>query len=100
MKAFFAIEEDQQHVFRVSGELTLSTAKQALAQSEMLFDNAAQLNIDLTDVTQADSAALALLIAWMRFAKRHNKKISFFNIPNQMIAIAKASGLEQHLPTQ
>jgi phospholipid transport system transporter-binding protein len=84
----------------VSGELTLHTAKQALANSETLFDDANTLNIDLADVSRSDSAGLALLIAWMRSAKKHNQPITFFNIPNQMLAIAEASGLDQVLPKQ
>jgi ABC-type transporter Mla MlaB component len=36
----------------------------------------------------------------MRFAKNNNKSIVFQNIPDQMLAIANASGLDELIPVQ
>ncbi len=101
MSDLFAIQFDKDaQTFRISGELTLDTAKAVMAETQTLFDPAPKLDIDLTDVSRADSAALALLITWMRQAKQSDKTISFRNLPTQMRAIAGASGLDEFLPIQ
>ncbi|WP_438971287.1 STAS domain-containing protein [Methylophaga sp.] len=101
MSELFAIKFDKEkQAVRVSGELTLESAKDVLAEMETLFDSPAKLDIDLTDVTRADSASLALLITWMRQAKKSGKAINFRNLPKQMHAIARASGLDEILPIQ
>ncbi len=99
MSDLFAIrfDEDSQS-YRVGGELTLDTAKAVVSETEHLFDNAAQLDIDLAEVTHADSAGLAVLVNWMRQAKQSEKNISFQHLPAQMLAIAKATGLDEILP--
>jgi phospholipid transport system transporter-binding protein len=86
--------------FQVSGELSLLTAKSALQQSEPLFKEASNLDIDLNDVTRSDSAGVALLVAWMRLAQRNKQTIVFHNVPEQMMAIASSSGLDEELPIQ
>jgi phospholipid transport system transporter-binding protein len=48
---------------------------------------------DFGAVTQADSTALALLLAWIRYAKKCGKKILYIHIPIAMIEIAEACRL-------
>ena len=99
MSELFEINFDkEQQLYHVSGELTLDTAGEVLTQTESLFASAAVLDIDLAGVSRADSAGLALLIAWMRQAKQDEKSISFRHLPAQMLAIAEASGLDEMLP--
>jgi phospholipid transport system transporter-binding protein len=99
MSDLFNIQFDgDSRCYRVSGELTLDTASSVLTESQALFDKAPQLDIDLAQVSRADSAGLALLITWMRQAKQSDKTISFAHLPEQMLAIAKASGLDAILP--
>jgi phospholipid transport system transporter-binding protein len=101
MSTAFSINFDAQaQMFLVAGELSFVTASAALEQSEPLFDAASKMDIDLKDVTRSDSAGVALLIAWMRLAKQNNKVIIFHNIPEQMMAIASSSGLDEQLPIQ
>jgi len=84
----------------VGGELTFSTVNEILAKAEDLFKSIAAWDIDLAEVGRSDSAGLALLVHWMRQANMSNKKIVFHNIPQQMLAIAAASGLDELLPIQ
>jgi len=101
MSDLFSISFDaDSQVYNVSGELTLDTAKAVLSESKSLFDSAARLDIDLAKVTRADSAGLALLVAWMRQAEQGSKPIAFQHVPTQMLAIAKASGLDEILPVK
>jgi phospholipid transport system transporter-binding protein len=84
-------------VFRVSGALTFDTARDLLQLSQSLFAQASKLNIDLSAVSGADSAGLALLIEWYRAASRANKTICFSNVPTQLHTLAKISDVEQLL---
>lgn len=99
MSELFAIQFDKDsQTYQVSGELTLETARQVKADTDERFAKATSMNIDLAKVSRADSAGLALLVAWMRQAHETDKVISFHHVPAQMLAIANASGLDAILP--
>jgi phospholipid transport system transporter-binding protein len=83
--------------FRVSGVLDASTAGALLKQSAGAFGSADRLEIDLADVTESDSAGLALLIEWVRLAKNANRSIRFDHVPKQLSALAKISEVEDLL---
>jgi phospholipid transport system transporter-binding protein len=51
-------------------------------------------------VERSDSAGLALLVECLRQAHQSGKSLRFFNIPAQMLAIARVSSLDQVLPLQ
>ncbi|MFA7387206.1 MAG: STAS domain-containing protein [Thiohalobacteraceae bacterium] len=82
----------------LSGELSFDTVVRLRAQAEPLLDRADDIRIDLQDIARSDSAGLALLVEWMRSAGRRGKAIEFLNIPQQMLAIARVSSLDQVLP--
>ncbi len=86
--------------FQISGELSFNTVTALLLESKMtLFDTASErLDLELSGVSRADSAGLALLIQWMRMAREHNKEIRFHHLPEQLLAIARAGELEPLLP--
>lgn len=86
--------------YRVSGELTFSTVNALLNESRaILFSGAGEaLELDLGEVSRADSAGLALLIQWMRMAHHGGRTIRFLNLPQQLLAIAEASDLDEILP--
>ena len=62
-----------------------------------LFGDTTSLEVDLDEVTHTDSAGLALLVEWLREARARQVKVSFHNLPPQMIAIARTSNLEHIL---
>lgn len=85
--------------FKVSGELTFATVTEVLSESRRLFARAGDsIELELGEVTRVDSAGLALLIEWMREARALDKTIRFFDLPEQMMAIAAASDLDAILP--
>ena len=83
----------------LSGSLSHQTVPNLLKQSKRLFDNNshAEIVIDLKQVSRSDSSGVALLIEWMRQASSRNKTIRFLNIPEQMLEIAKVSGVDKIL---
>lgn len=84
----------------VSGDLTFVTAASGIGMTKDIFAELPQLDMDLAAVTHSDSAGLALLVEWIRQARKANKPIRFFNMPTQMLALAEASGMEELLPLQ
>lgn len=90
----FTIEKTQQNNFLIAGELSLATVSEALSESSRLFDDGSEITVDLINVSHVDSAGIALLIEWLGMAKHQIKKLEYRNIPKQMLAIARISGLE------
>ncbi|MBT8107200.1 MAG: STAS domain-containing protein [Gammaproteobacteria bacterium] len=90
----FTIEDLGDGRFAVSGDVTFETAEKILKATETTFDDYTQLEIDLADVTASDSAGLALLLEWVTWANHSVREISFANIPDKIIAIARTTEVE------
>lgn len=84
--------------FRVSGALDFQTVPELAEQADVLFSQSETIDVDLSGVTRADSAGVALLVEWMHEAHRQKKGIRYLNIPTQMLAIARVSSLDHILP--
>ncbi|MGH9173004.1 MAG: STAS domain-containing protein [Vicinamibacterales bacterium] len=83
--------------FAIRGALTFDTVTDALEQSKDLFDEFTRIELDLSGVTESDSAGLALLLEWVNWAKHYVREIRFADIPAQMRAIAEISEVEDLL---
>ena len=84
--------------YLVSGPLLFQTVAEARMLGLRLLSEREKVVLDLSGVVQSDSAALALLIEWMREARRRGTGIHFENVPSQLRAIARASQVDQFLP--
>ena len=82
---------------RVSGRLTMETAA-------ALFDIGAQLAektnvvVDLAQVEAVDSAAVSLLLGWLREARRGNVNLCYAHLPENLSSLAKLYGVLDLLP--
>jgi phospholipid transport system transporter-binding protein len=83
--------------FRVSGVLDATTVGELLKQSQDRFANLDRIEIDFAGVSEGDSAGLALLIEWLRFAKDAQRPIQFANVPGQVSALARISEVDDLL---
>jgi phospholipid transport system transporter-binding protein len=83
--------------WRLSGELSFETVPAVLTRHPQIGNDAGELQVDLAGVTRADSAGVALLVEWRREAQRRRRTICFHNIPLQMLAIARLSGVDELL---
>lgn len=83
--------------FTVSGVLDATTVTALLEQSHDGFDGAQRIDMDLAPVTESDSSGLALLIEWLRIARDAGQKIHFENLPEQMMALARISEVDDLL---
>lgn len=89
---------DVEGAFRLHGNLSIETVPGLWARTNGELDEVPELTIDLGGVSRADSAGLALLVEWTRRARDNGQGIRFTNLPDQMLAIARVSGLDNMLP--
>lgn len=85
--------EDQQ--LFITGDLNFSTVTKLWKASLPLLATLHELKFNLSKVTSANSAGIALLIEWLKYAKREHKTISFANIPASMMSLAVMSGVDK-----
>ena len=81
----------------VSGPLTLAHVAAALGDGNGAISEGAR-SVDLGEVSELDSSALALLLAWLREAKRRDGKLVFSNLPQGLTTIARLYGVAELLP--
>jgi phospholipid transport system transporter-binding protein len=86
-------------MWEVSGPLDMASVPSVLAESRDIFRGDRDVRLDLAAVDRMDSAGLALIIEWMRLARRHDASLRVSNIPSQMQGIAQACGLERLFPS-
>ena len=83
--------------FRLAGTLDFSSVAELLA-TDPGWPAGAEIHIDLADVRHSNSAGLALLLEWMQKAQQKGRQIKYHNVPEQLLVIARAYGVENDLP--
>lgn len=81
---------------KLSGRLNFSSVASLLTANGWLQGD--QLIVDLSDVEHSNSAGLALLLEWMKIAQQKGLQIKYHNVPEQLLVIARAYGVDQDLP--
>ncbi|BBA34063.1 STAS domain protein [Methylocaldum marinum] len=90
----FALVDEGRGNYRLKGELSFSTAKDALKTTSTLFAPASRLCFDLSGVSRVDSAGVALLLEWMRRAAKARSELRYRHLPQHVREIARVSGIE------
>lgn len=80
--------------FALQGEMSFDTAERILKASEKPFEEHTQIEIDLSGVTDSDSAGLALLLEWVTWANHTVREIRFEGMPERVMAIAKTTEVD------
>ncbi|MFZ5492911.1 MAG: STAS domain-containing protein [Pseudomonadota bacterium] len=78
---------------QVAGPLTFATVSARLADSAALFRPRQRLCFDLSGVTDVDSAALALLVEWLRLGRERGARVEFAGLPASLRSLAEVSEL-------
>lgn len=81
----------------LEGPLTVASVSK-LAQKGSGLVASADRTVDLTAVSQVDSAALALLLSWTRAARRAGYKLSIDGAPDALISLASLYDVDSILP--
>lgn len=84
------------------GVLDYSTGPQLREQGARLIasSSAARLSLDCNAVEKSSSVGLALLLAFMRDARKAGRELTISGLPDDMREIAQVSGLLELLPLQ
>lgn len=81
--------------FALSGPVTIATAAQIIDAARTSWPEAGASIVDFAGVTEADSAAVALIFKWQRDAARKDRTVRCINIPANVVALARLYGVEE-----
>jgi phospholipid transport system transporter-binding protein len=96
VKQISFIENGSRVVF--SGELTLSMIDHSFEKKAKKLIRSGPLVIDLSHVSKVDTACLAWLLAMMEESVKKNCQLTFDNLPEGLIKLAKLSRVDMFLP--
>src|SRR3569623_2668251 len=80
--------------YTLAGERTFATVPAAWRQSQDWFAGGTARAVDFAAVCHADCAGLALLLEWLRAARRTESRVMFRLVPAQIGAFARLTALE------
>ena len=80
----------------VQGPLTMRNVTAVLQESASLFRDG-DIRVDLSGVTEVDSAAVSLLLEWRRQALAANRRIEYVNLPANLQSLADLYGVSELL---
>lgn len=84
-------------VYRPQGPLTLDTVTRQLGALDGL-SSPGEVVVDLSGVTEADSSAVALLLAWTRNVAAGGRMLKLVSVPNGLQRLIAVYGLAELLP--
>ena len=82
---------------KISGPLTVDTVGPLISFSAQAAEKT-DVVIDLQQVEAVDSAAVSLMLAWLREAQRNNVNLSFEHVPENLISLARLFDVAELLP--
>jgi len=81
--------------FILDGDLTFFTIDKQTVRTVDFLTKSKHITIDLGRVGCIDSAGLALMIEWIKYTRHHRTQITFKNIPEQLLNLAKLTGFDK-----
>jgi len=90
------IQREGDHL-KVSGRLTMESIGSTFADAMQPLEGK-NWTVDLAQVEAADSAAVSMLLGWLRNAQRHEAKLTFINVPDNLRSLADLYGVAEALP--
>jgi phospholipid transport system transporter-binding protein len=79
----------------IHGELTFASINDKLAELPPFLRGNQDITLDFSQVTNTDSAGLALMIEWIKITRHQRAQLHFKNVPKQLLNLAKLSGLDK-----
>jgi phospholipid transport system transporter-binding protein len=81
---------------QVSGQVTIETAN-ALFQEGLKSPQNSNLVIDFSQLEKVDSAAVSLMLVWLREAQSNSINLRFAHVPENLSSLAKLYGVAELL---
>lgn len=83
----------------VVGAIGFDNVLQLRQQGERLIDAADErCEIDFSEVSRTGSAGLTLLFCWLRYAGDRQKTLTYSNLPEDLVGLARVGGVDELLP--
>ncbi|CAH1904330.1 STAS domain-containing protein [Candidatus Nitrotoga sp. HW29] len=82
---------------QITSHLTIETVT-SLFKKGLPISGETSLVVDLAEVEAVDSAAVSLLLAWLREAQRSSVKLRFAHVPENLLSLARLYGVADMLP--
>jgi len=90
--------KQQQDAIVVSGDLNFASVVALWNESlPLLAQQQRALHFDFSAVSSSNSAGLALMLEWFKYARQKNKSIRFQHVPQQLLSIMAVSGVRSLL---
>lgn len=84
--------------FSLPLEVTFANLMAVRRDGEACIDQGDAADIDLSSLASGNSAVVALLIGWFRYAHTHGKVVRFLHVPVTIMNIIEVSDLDEVLP--
>jgi phospholipid transport system transporter-binding protein len=85
-------------MYRIEGPVTMASAESLVQEGRRLFEGS-EVTVDLGGVSEADSAALSVLLQWERDAADKGRRMLFTNLPAGLQSLATLYGVNELFPT-
>ena len=82
---------------KITGPLTVDTVAPLISFSGQTAGKT-DVVIDLQQVETVDSAAVSLMLAWLREAQRNKVNLRFEHVPQNLVSLARLYGVAELLP--
>lgn len=83
----------------VRGRLTIATVP-ALFEAGLQYLAREDLLVDFSAVEAVDSAAVSMLLGWLRAAQRNQRTLHVTGLPDDLLSLARLYGVADLLPQQ
>jgi phospholipid transport system transporter-binding protein len=90
-------ERGEDGSYRLSGPLVFDSVPELYEGLMSELRGTADVTVDLSGVTRADSAGMALLVEWQRMARAAGGAVRVVNMPPQVLRMVHVTGLEELL---
>jgi phospholipid transport system transporter-binding protein len=87
----------QQNRWFLSGDISLQNLDALLAERPALA-SAKVLEVDLSGVTDVDTASISLLLEWLRASMAQGVQLTYSHLPANLVSLATLYGVEHVIP--
>lgn len=96
------LTQQNQQKYSISGALDFSTVPELMKRAAVYFQShkpseLTKVEVDLSQVTACNSAGLALMLEMVKDARNKGLDLHFKNLPEALLTIAKAYGVESEI---
>lgn len=88
------------NTLKLSGNIYMNNAAAVCSQGRALMKPHARISVDLSEVENADSSLLAVLVDWLRHAKLDKRELKLTKVSTKIMALARVCSLDTILPIE